>query len=87
MTPTIFCHEGNVTEFNAALRDHPDIRAFVAALHAAGLIDGLRGAWLRPAGDPTPDNLHGAAPVLSAAAESRLADARWQRQHNGATTK
>ena len=83
MTRSIFCHEGNVTEFNAALRDHPDIRAFVAALHAAGLIDGLRGAWLRPAGDTTPDTPHGVAPTLSDAAETRILNAQWQRSQKG----
>lgn len=76
----LFCHEGNVGEFNAALREHPDLRAFAAALHQAGMIDGLRGARLRPADAPRPENLHGVTPVLSDAAERRLADLWWQRQ-------
>lgn len=75
----LFCHEANVGEFNAALRDHPDLRTFAAALHQAGMIDGLRGARLRPADAPGPENLQGVTPVLSDAAESRLADLWWQR--------
>ena len=80
----LFCHEANVGEFNAALRDHPDLRAFAAALHQAGMIDGLRGASLRPADAPRPENLLGITPVLSADAESRLADLWWQRQQEAA---
>lgn len=76
----IFCNQANVGEFNAALREHPDLRAFAAALHQAGMIDGLRGARLRPADAPRPENLQGVTPVLSDAAESRLADLWWQRQ-------
>ena len=76
----IFCHEANVGEFNAALREHAELRAFAAGLHQAGMIDGLRGARLRPADTPRPENLQGATPVLSAAAESRLADLWWKRQ-------
>ena len=76
----LFCHEGNVGEFNAALREHPDLRAFAAALHQAGMIDGLRGARLRPADAPRPENLQGVTPVLSDAAESRLADLWCQRE-------
>ena len=77
--PELFCHEGNVAEFNAALRAHPDLRAFAAALHQAGMIDGLRGARLRPANAPQPENLQGVTPVLSFEAEQRLADLWWQR--------
>lgn len=76
----LFCHEGNVGKFNAALREHPDLRAFAAALHQAGMIDGLRGARLRPADAPASENLQGVTPVLSDAAESRLADLWWHRQ-------
>jgi len=76
----LFCHEGNVGEFNAALREHPDLGAFAAALYQAGMIDGLRGARLRPADAPRPENLQGVTPVLSDAAESRLADLWWQRK-------
>lgn len=79
----LFCHEGNVGEFNAALREHPELRAFAAALHQAGMIDGLRGARLRPADTPRPENLQGVTPVLSDAAESRLADLWWQRAQEG----
>lgn len=35
MKPELFCHEDNVHEFNAALREHPSLRAFAAALHQA----------------------------------------------------
>lgn len=80
MTDELFCHEANVGEFNAALREHPELRAFAAALHQAGMIDGLRGARLRPADTPRHENLQGVTPVLSDAAESRLADLWWQRQ-------
>lgn len=83
MTDELFCHEANVGEFNAALRDHPELRAFAAALHQAGMIDGLRGACLRPADTPRPENLQGVTPVLSDAAESRLADLWWQRAQKG----
>lgn len=81
--PELFCHEANVAEFNAALREHPDLRAFAAALHQAGMIDGLRGARLRPADAPRPDNLQGATPVLSFEAEKRLAELHWERQQGG----
>lgn len=80
----LFCHEGNVGEFNAALREHPDLRAFAAALHQAGMIDGLRGARLRPADAPHPESLQGVTPVLSDAAESRLADRAWKREQETA---
>ena len=75
MTDELFCHEANVGEFNAALREHPELRAFAAALHQAGMIDGLR-----PADTPRHENLQGVTPVLSDAAERRLADLWWQRQ-------
>lgn len=74
----LFCHEDNVVEFNAALRAQPELRAFVSALYQAGMIDGLRGARLRPVSTehPAPDS--GATPVLSYAAEKRLSDRAWQ---------
>jgi hypothetical protein len=59
---------------------YEDLRAFAAALHQAGMIDGLRGARLRPADAPASENLQGVTPVLSDAAESRLADLWWHRQ-------
>ena len=80
----LFCHEANVGEFNAALREHPDLRAFAAAFHQTGLIDGLRGARLRPADAPRPENLQGVTPVLSYEAEKRLADLWWARTQEGA---
>lgn len=79
--PTLFCHEDNVREFNAALREQPDIRDFAIALHKAGLIDGLRGARLRPAGTEPAEV--GVTPVLSFEAEKRLADRAWKRAHGG----
>ena len=77
----LFCHEANVREFNAALREQPDIREFAAAIHQAGMIDGLRGARLRPADAPAPEQ--GVTPVLSDAAEARLADLWWKRAQEG----
>lgn len=77
----LFCHEANVREFNAALREQPDIREFAIALHQAGLIDGLRGARLRPAGTGSAEV--GVTPVLSFDAEKRLADTWWQRERRG----
>ena len=74
----LFCHEANVREFNVALREQPDIREFAIALHQAGLIDGLRGARLRPVG--TGPTEVGVTPVLSFDAEKRLADIAWKRQ-------
>ena len=77
----LFCHEGNVGEFNAALRDEPELRAFAAALHQRGMIDGLRGARLRPADAPRAEV--GVTPVLSFEAEKRLADLWWKRAQEG----
>lgn len=85
MIPTLFCHESNVPEFNAALRAHPDLHAFVGALYKAGLIDGLRGARLRPAGTLDPDAPKGVAPVLSLEAERRLADDCWAKAQRAKT--
>ena len=84
MTDELFCHEANVGEFNAALRAHPDLRAFAGALHQAGMIDGLRGARLRPADAAPPENLQGVTPVLSYETEQRLADLWWQRKQEAA---
>jgi len=81
-SPELFCHEGNVGEFNAALREQPDLREFAAALHQGGMIDGLRGARLRPADAPRQEV--GVTPVLSFSAEKRLADLWWMRAQEGA---
>lgn len=72
------CTAGNVAAFNARLRDElPEVYALAKALHGAGLIDGLRGARIGPVGSLE----RGVVPVLSASAESRLADKEWaQRQ-------
>lgn len=77
-TPELFCHEGNVAEFNAALREHPDLHAFACALYQAGMIDGLRGARLRPANATRSEQ--GVTPVLSYETEKRLADREWKRR-------
>ena len=73
--PTLFCHDGNVAEFNAALREQPDIRAFFVALYKVGMIDGLRGATLAPVGTLP----RGVQPVLSLEAENRIADIHYAR--------
>lgn len=45
------CTAENVAAFNARLRDElPEAYALAKALHAAGLIDGLRGARIGPSG-------------------------------------
>lgn len=47
----LVCTPDNTAEFNARLRTElPEFFAFAKALHAAGLIDGLRGARIGPAG-------------------------------------
>lgn len=63
------CTAENVAEFRAALRDQPEINAFAAALHKAGLIDGLRNVRLADVGE-LPET--GVCPVLSMAAEKRI---------------
>lgn len=78
MSAELFCHEGNVGEFNATLRQHPDLRAFAAALHQTGMIDGLRGARMRAS--DCPGGEAGITPVLSYEAEKRLADLWWMRE-------
>ena len=75
----IFCHEDNIAEFNAALREHAELRAFAAALHKAGMIDGLRGCRLRQSDDPDQDPRRGVTPALSDEAERRINDAHWAR--------
>lgn len=50
------CGPENVREFNAALRNHaPEAFDLAKALHAAGLLDGLRGARLA-IGGPLPSS-------------------------------
>lgn len=66
---TLTCTAENVAEFRAALRDQPEINAFAAALHKAGLIDGLRNVRLADVGE-LPET--GVRPVLSMEAEKRI---------------
>ena len=67
----ITCGPENVQAFNARLRDElPEFHAFARELHRLGLIDGLRGARIGPVGGL---GQGGVVPVLSDAAESRLA--------------
>ena len=68
----ITCGPDNVPAFNAALRTHlPGAHNLVRALMGLGMVEGLRGATLGPAGS-LPD---GVQPVLSLEAEQRLAKA------------
>lgn len=79
MAKTMTCGEDNVAEFNARLRSEmPEFREFARALHARGMIDGLRGARIAslPEGLPRPPGA--VAPVLSRESESRIADRKWQ---------
>jgi len=79
--PDITCAAATLGEFRVALRAQPEIHAFAAALHRAGLIDGLRGAHLAPAGSlPS----LGAVPNLAPATETRLLDAEWRRSQGRA---
>lgn len=67
----ITCGAENIQAFNARLRDElPEFHAFARELHRLGLIDGLRGARIGPVGAL---RRGGVVPVLSDAAESRLA--------------
>lgn len=67
----ITCGPENVQAFNARLRDElPEFHAFARELHRLGLINGLRGARIAPVGGL---GQGGVVPVLSDAAESRLA--------------
>lgn len=72
--PDITCEAATLGEFRVALRAQPEIHAFAAALHRAGLIDGLRGAHLAPAGVPN----------LAPATETRLLEAEWRRRQGSA---
>ncbi|WP_041646668.1 hypothetical protein [Aromatoleum aromaticum] len=77
MEEHLVCAADNVGEFNARLRTElPEFHAFAKALHQRGLIDGLGGARIGPVGSL---EQRGVAPVLSAAAETRMADVEWAR--------
>lgn len=75
------CGPENVASFResmrAALGDQG--MAFARALFDAGLIDGLRGARIGPPGSLQRRGEVGVCPVLSDAAEGRLADLAWKR--------
>lgn len=66
------CGPENVADFNARLRtDLPGLFDLAKALHQRGMIDGLRGARIGPAGSL---GQRGVVPALSNAAEKRLRD-------------
>lgn len=79
----ITCTEHNLAEFRGALRAHPDLQAFVAALHQAGMIDGLRHIRIAPYPPGLPCPPEAVTPALSAAAESRLLDRAHAQMHGG----
>lgn len=76
----ITCTDSNLADFRAALRAQPDIHAFAAALHRAGMLPGLRGARLAPLPGGLPAHPGAVVPVTSLAAEARIADRDWQIQ-------
>ncbi|THF61414.1 hypothetical protein E6C76_20245 [Pseudothauera nasutitermitis] len=64
------CSQENVGEFNTRLRaELPEFYALARAFHSLGMIDGLRGASIGPAGSL---GSGGVVPELSGAAEERL---------------
>ncbi len=84
--PALTCGEDNQAAFRSAFREAvgDEGRAFAKALFDAGLIDGMRGVRIRPVGGERTDGLVAACPVLSDAAETRLADLWWKRAQEGA---
>ena len=68
----ITCGPDNVQAFNAALREHlPGAHDLIKALMDRGMMQGLRGVTLAPAGAlPC-----GVQPILSLEAEHRIANA------------
>lgn len=59
----ITCGPENVAHFNALLRSHlPEFHRLAQALHARGLIDGLRGAKIGPAGSLSTDGVVASLP-------------------------
>lgn len=79
------CAEDNQAAFRSAFRKAvgAEGQAFAKALFDAGLINGLRGARIGPLGATCPAGEVGVCPVLSDAAESRLADLWWKREQGG----
>lgn len=80
LTAVMHCTADNVREFNAALRQHlPGAHDLARELHRLGLITGLAGARIGPAGslaDP-----RAVQPVLPYDTERRLADAEWAKSN------
>ncbi len=69
------CTPENVQAFNQRMRSQlPGAHALAKALHAHGLMDGLRGARIAPLG-ALPG---GVVPVASAEVEKREADRKWR---------
>lgn len=69
----IFCDADSLADFRQVLRSQPDIAEFVAELYKVGLIEGLRGITIAPAGKLPPSG--GVVPVLPQEAETRLLEA------------
>lgn len=76
----IACTPDTLADFRAALRAQPDIHAFAAALHRAGMLPGLAGARLAPCPPGLPAHPGAVVPVTSLAAESRILDLQWARE-------
>lgn len=79
------CGPENVGPFREAMRATlgDEGMALARALFDAGLIDGLRGVRIGPLGSLQRPGDVGVCPVLSDAAESRLADSAWKRAQEG----
>lgn len=84
--PALTCGEDNQAAFRLAFREAvgDEGRAFAKALFDAGLIDGMRGVRIRAVGAERTDGLVSVCPVLSDAAEKRLANLWWKRAQEGA---
>lgn len=76
LTQPITCTADNVTEFNAALREHlSEARPLIKALMERGMVEGLRGCAIGPLGALPA----GVEPVLSMDAEKRIQEAKSKR--------
>ena len=82
----ITCGPENVEPFRRALRAAlgDEGIALVRAFYDGGLIDSLRGVRIGPLGSLQRPGEVGVCPVLSDAAESRLADLAWKREQEAA---